>query len=158
MKLSNGLSQLQDYGFTHFTEEGFMSQQSGILRTNCLDCLDRTNAVQTLFALEALDLLLESFSIDASHTNKFKGLTLLRVQSPVPFHIETIKFLRISNPDILDALTRLWKESGNSISHLYAGTGALESGSALEDAKRSISRSIKNNTSDSKCACKVGCL
>ena len=83
MKLSNGLSQLQDYGFTHFTEEGFMSQQSGILRTNCLDCLDRTNAVQTLFALEALDLLLESFSIDASHTNKFKGLTLLRVQSPV---------------------------------------------------------------------------
>ena len=74
MRLSNGLSQLQDYGFTHFTEEGFMSQQSGILRTNCLDCLDRTNAVQTLFALEALDLLLESFSIDASHTNKFKGL------------------------------------------------------------------------------------
>ena len=44
----------------------------------------------------------------------------------------------------------LWKESGNSIAHLYAGTGALESGSAIEDAKRSISRTIKNNTSDSK--------
>ena len=52
---------------------------------------------------------------------------------------------------ISDALTTLWKESGNSISHLYAGTGALESGSALEDAKRSISRTIKNNSSDSKC-------
>lgn len=31
---------------------------------------------------------------------------------------------------------------------MYAGTGALESGSAIEDAKRSISRTIKNNTSD----------
>ena len=73
MRLSNGQSQLQEYGFTHFTEEGFMSQQSGILRTNCLDCLDRTNAVQTLFALEALDMLLESFSIEVNHANKFKG-------------------------------------------------------------------------------------
>ena len=58
--------------------------------------------------------------------------------------------IRGINFTFLDALTTLWKESGNSISHLYAGTGALESGSALEDAKRSISRSIKNNTSDSK--------
>ena len=27
-------------------------QQFGTLRTNCLDCLDRTNAVQAMFGLE----------------------------------------------------------------------------------------------------------
>lgn len=40
----------------------------------------------------------------------------------------------------------VWSESGNAISHMYAGTGALESGSKLQDATRSISRTIKNNT------------
>ena len=49
-----------------------------------------------------------------------------------------------------EALKSLWVESGNAISHLYAGTGALESGSKITDAQRSISRTIKNNTSDSK--------
>lgn len=51
-----------------------------------------------------------------------------------------------------EALKSLWVESGNAISHLYAGTGALESGSKITDAQRSISRTIKNNTSDSKSA------
>ena len=44
----------------------------------------------------------------------------------------------------------IWSLNGNAISHLYAGTGALESGSRITDAQRSISRTIKNNTSDSK--------
>ncbi len=30
----------------------FCSQQTGTIRTNCVDCLDRTNAVQCMFALE----------------------------------------------------------------------------------------------------------
>ena len=47
-----------------------------------------------------------------------------------------------------EGLKTLWSESGNAIAHLYAGTGALESGSRIQDAQRSISRTIKNNTSD----------
>ena len=113
MRLSNGQSQLQEYGFTHFTEEGFMSQQSGILRTNCLDCLDRTNAVQTLFALEALEMLLESFSIDANHSNKFKGKSLTiscisynmgHIIYPHPIRFASNVFRRIDN-----AMERKWK-------------------------------------------------
>lgn len=30
----------------------FFSTQGGTIRTNCLDCLDRTNSVQAFFALE----------------------------------------------------------------------------------------------------------
>jgi hypothetical protein len=30
----------------------FHSKQKGTIRTNCLDCLDRTNCVQTFFGLE----------------------------------------------------------------------------------------------------------
>lgn len=29
-----------------------LSTQGGTIRTNCLDCLDRTNSVQAFFALE----------------------------------------------------------------------------------------------------------
>ena len=98
MRLSNGQSQLQEYGFTHFTEEGFMSQQSGILRTNCLDCLDRTNAVQTLFALEALEMLLESFSIDANHSNKFKGKFLTILISYISYNMAPLGTPDIATP------------------------------------------------------------
>ena len=31
-----------------------LSQQDGIFRTNCIDCLDRTNVVQSLIAKEVL--------------------------------------------------------------------------------------------------------
>jgi len=30
----------------------YCRQQTGTIRTNCLDCLDRTNAVQTMIGLE----------------------------------------------------------------------------------------------------------
>lgn len=34
-------------------------QQEGIFRTNCIDCLDRTNVVQSLLARESLQLQLK---------------------------------------------------------------------------------------------------
>jgi hypothetical protein len=36
------------------------SQQVGVLRTNCVDCLDRTNVVQSLFARKAAEATLRS--------------------------------------------------------------------------------------------------
>lgn len=34
-------------------------QQEGVFRTNCIDCLDRTNVVQSLLARESLQLQLK---------------------------------------------------------------------------------------------------
>ena len=42
---------LSNHQFLNFTNGTFVSQQSGVVRTNCLDCLDRTNAVQTVIGI-----------------------------------------------------------------------------------------------------------
>lgn len=39
------------------------NQQTGIFRTNCVDCLDRTNVVQTLFAKRILEQQLKRYNI-----------------------------------------------------------------------------------------------
>lgn len=36
-----------------------LSEQEGIFRTNCIDCLDRTNVVQSLLAQRNLTLILQ---------------------------------------------------------------------------------------------------
>lgn len=40
-----------------------ISQQDGVFRTNCIDCLDRTNVVQSMLARRALQFVFE-VSID----------------------------------------------------------------------------------------------
>ena len=66
-------AKIGESGITHFNESGFVSQQEGIIRTNCLDCLDRTNAVQSLFAQNALQIQINALNVDNNHVNKFKG-------------------------------------------------------------------------------------
>ena len=67
-------STMENHGITHFNSSGFVSQQEGIIRTNCLDCLDRTNAVQTLFAQQALQAQIAALEVDSNQINKFKGM------------------------------------------------------------------------------------
>ena len=38
-------------------------EQTGVFRTNCIDCLDRTNVVQTLFAKQILEQQLRHYKI-----------------------------------------------------------------------------------------------
>jgi hypothetical protein len=46
------------------TKDGTLqSQQTGVFRTNCVDCLDRTNVVQSLFAKRILEKQLEYYNI-----------------------------------------------------------------------------------------------
>ena len=46
--------------------EAVVLQQEGIFRTNCLDCLDRTNLIQTIISRMALDQFLQ-------HRNEYAG-------------------------------------------------------------------------------------
>lgn len=39
------------------------NQQTGVFRTNCIDCLDRTNVVQTLFSKRILEQQLKRYNI-----------------------------------------------------------------------------------------------
>ena len=42
-------------------------QQTGVFRTNCIDCLDRTNVVQSLFAKRILEKQLQHYGIIQYH-------------------------------------------------------------------------------------------
>lgn len=43
---------LEEFNFFHTDGTNVYSFQTGTIRTNCLDCLDRTNCVQTFLGLE----------------------------------------------------------------------------------------------------------
>jgi hypothetical protein len=55
---------LDAFGYTVEVDGTQLSRQSGVLRTNCMDCLDRTNVVQNSFGKRALELQLKTEGID----------------------------------------------------------------------------------------------
>lgn len=111
--------------FYHSAEAGIERCQTGTLRVNCLDCLDRTNSVQAFFALEALPQQLEAMGLTE------KPQLVARFQ---------------------EVFRTMWSVNGDSISKIYAGTGALDGkakGGKLKDGARSVTRTIQNNFFDS---------
>lgn len=103
-------------------------QQEGVFRTNCLDCLDRTNLVQTIISQMALQEFL-----------KQKGE-------------------RRTTNDFWVRHGTLWADNGDALSRIYAGTGALKSSftrtgkmsfaGALADVRKSATRLYINNFED----------
>ena len=126
------LEQNQDWG-----EETVVSRQNGVLRTNCMDCLDRTNVVQSVFARYILHKQLHRLSISSRPTGEaFQPL-----------------------PDPLEFCFRnFWANNADVISQLYAGTGALKVDftrtgkrtklGAIDDGRNSIHRYVINNFYD----------
>ncbi|XP_049483875.1 synaptojanin-1 isoform X2 [Panthera uncia] len=114
-----------DYGFFYFNGSEVQRCQNGTVRTNCLDCLDRTNSVQAFLGLEMLAKQLEALGL----AEKPQLVT---------------RFLEV--------FRSMWSVNGDSISKIYAGTGALEGkakAGKLKDGARSVTRTIQNNFFDS---------
>nr|XP_019585744.1 PREDICTED: synaptojanin-1 isoform X3 [Rhinolophus sinicus] len=114
-----------DYGFFYFDGSEVQRCQSGTVRTNCLDCLDRTNSVQAFLGLEMLAKQLEALGLAE------KPQLVTRFQ---------------------EVFRSMWSVNGDSISKIYAGTGALEGkakAGKLKDGARSVTRTIQNNFFDS---------
>ncbi|XP_068457528.1 synaptojanin-1 isoform X3 [Clinocottus analis] len=111
--------------FYYSAEMGIVRTQGGTLRTNCLDCLDRTNSVQAFFALEMLPKQLEEMGLTE------KPQLVARFQ---------------------EVFRTMWSANGDSVSKIYAGTGALDGkakAGKLKDGARSVTRTIQNNFFDS---------
>ncbi|XP_050497506.1 synaptojanin-1 isoform X1 [Diabrotica virgifera virgifera] len=118
-KLKSKLEQqLNEFGFYHANRGTVHSLQKGTIRTNCLDCLDRTNCVQTFIGLEILSWQLAS-------------MQMLEKKSRLE-----------------EVFKQMWINNGNEISKIYAGTGAIQGGSKLMDGARSAARTIQNNLLD----------
>ncbi|CAG9118855.1 unnamed protein product [Plutella xylostella] len=79
---------------------GLICEQSGVFRVNCIDCLDRTNVVETAIAKYVLELQLSRLGLGAPGAG-------------LPRALER------------DFLT-LWADNGDVISRQYSGTKALK--------------------------------
>ncbi|KAK1239660.1 hypothetical protein MKX07_001114 [Trichoderma sp. CBMAI-0711] len=64
--LSTLKDQLEGLGSTVKSNGQLVRKQQGVLRTNCMDCLDRTNVCQSSFAKHMLELQLKEDGIDMS--------------------------------------------------------------------------------------------
>ncbi|XP_054846129.1 synaptojanin-2 [Eublepharis macularius] len=97
--------------------------QTGTLRMNCLDCLDRTNTVQSFIALEVLLTQLESLGLNSK---------------PI---VERFA----------ESYKAMWTLNGHNLSRVFTGSRALEGKAKvgkLKDGARSVSRTIQSNFFD----------
>ncbi|CAG8561831.1 18417_t:CDS:10, partial [Acaulospora morrowiae] len=104
--------------------------QKGVFRTNCMDCLDRTNIVQTVISKASLEIYLGQ--------------------------IQPIDFPEVAT--LYSRHSYLWAENGDSLSKIYTGTGALKSeytrsgkytwAGVLNDATKTMNRFYINNFQD----------
>ena len=85
--------------------------QKGVIRTNCVDCLDRTNAFQTKISFLAIKQMLAK--IEAANV-----LSKVSVQD-----IDAIQ----TEGSFMDFFKHLWADNGDHISKIYTGTGATTS-------------------------------
>lgn len=104
---------MKSSGWVEIAEDKVVRRQTGILRTNCMDCLDRTNVVQSACARTALEAQLSAgkYNIDLQH-------------DPSTSWFNT-----------------LWADNGDAISRQYAGTAALK-GDFTRTRKRQLTGAL----------------
>jgi hypothetical protein len=93
-------------------EEGkVINLQNGVMRTNCLDCLDRTNLIQSKVAFDVLTTILLKCGVEVK--NIFKKDSLVSV----------VDEANTSDLFIIN-LKNVWADNGDLISKHYTGTGS----------------------------------
>lgn len=124
-----------EFGVFHLRSGSLHSAQDGVFRTNCIDCLDRTNVVQSMFAKRSLQKTLVKLGI------LYNGQT-----------IESI------GGGVIDLFKNVWADNADLVSMQYSGTGALKTDftrtgkrtkqGLLKDGLNSLTRYYKNNFND----------
>ncbi|KAF3429899.1 hypothetical protein E2986_07266 [Frieseomelitta varia] len=91
---------LTDIGYCWHDKQGTICMQKGVFRVNCIDCLDRTNVVQTALGKAVMEM-------------QFSKLGLIPPDGTLPTNIR-------------QTFQLLWANNGDIISKQYAGTNALK--------------------------------
>ncbi|ORE02789.1 hypothetical protein BCV72DRAFT_43735 [Rhizopus microsporus var. microsporus] len=137
------LDQLKDklveQGYTYVVNPGSSNQtvkqtQTSVIRSNCMDCLDRTNVVQSTIARWILN-------------RQLRDLEIL-----------TPDQLLEDQQELMNTYRNVWADNADGVSCVYSGTGALKTDftrtgkrtkvGALKDLENSIVRYCKNNFMD----------
>ncbi|XP_019641263.1 PREDICTED: phosphatidylinositide phosphatase SAC2-like isoform X1 [Branchiostoma belcheri] len=79
---------------------GVICEQQGVFRTNCMDCLDRTNVVQSAIARTVMEIQL-------------RKLGLMMPDQTLPSRCRVV-------------YQQMWANNGDAISRQYAGTAAMK--------------------------------
>ncbi|XP_072772678.1 phosphatidylinositol-3-phosphatase SAC1-A-like [Nerophis lumbriciformis] len=116
------------------SEDKALVQQRGVFRSNCMDCLDRTNVIQSLLARRSLQSQLQRMGI-------------LNIGQRLEEQADFEKIYK-----------NAWADNANACAVQYAGTGALKTDftrtgkrtrwGLLLDGWNSMIRYYKNNFSD----------
>ncbi|CAI4045694.1 hypothetical protein SUVZ_11G0070 [Saccharomyces uvarum] len=111
-----------------------INEQHSVVRTNCMDCLDRTNVVQSVLAQWVLQKEFETASVIPAETTWEDSAPLL------------------------SSYQNLWADNADAVSVAYSGTGALKTDftrtgkrtrlGAFNDFMNSASRYYQNNLTD----------
>lgn len=128
--------ELEQFSLFHMRFDGvLLSVQNGMFRTNCIDCLDRTNVIQSMFARRSLN-------------DTFVKLGLMQ---------SGFKFENIA-PSFDHTFKNVWADNADLISKQYSGTGALKTdftrtgkrtkNGLLSDGANSLARYYLNNFCD----------
>lgn len=102
-------------------------QQEGVFRTNCLDCLDRTNLVQTIISAMALESFLSQQGGRFSSDMQVRHSTIWA--------------------DNGDALSKIYAGTG-ALKSSFTRHGKMSLAGALADARKSATRLYVNNFTD----------
>ncbi|XP_039948693.1 phosphatidylinositide phosphatase SAC2 isoform X1 [Bactrocera tryoni] len=104
-------------GFHWRDQRGVICNQKSVFRVNCMDCLDRTNVVETAIGKAVLESQLVKLGLSPPYT-------------PIPEQLKS--------PFMI-----LWANNGDIISRQYAGTNALK-GDYTRTGERKISGMMKD--------------
>ncbi|XP_069146542.1 phosphoinositide phosphatase SAC8 isoform X2 [Solanum lycopersicum] len=116
------------------TDEKIILEQRGVIRSNCIDCLDRTNVTQSYLARKSLD-------------SQLQRLGALSSNECISMFTEDFEIFKT-----------MWVEQGDEISLEYSGTHALKRDlvrygkqtmtGLIQDGMSAISRYFLNNFQD----------
>ncbi|KAI9306102.1 SacI homology domain-containing protein [Cunninghamella echinulata] len=125
---------LIEQSYYHKSGDDVVKKQTSVIRTNCMDCLDRTNVVQSTFAKHVL------------------------IQQLIELDILSGKDDLDKQVDFTFMYRGVWADNADRVSCMYSGTGALKTdftrtgqrtkAGALQDFQNSVTRYVMNNFMD----------
>ncbi|CAH1784733.1 unnamed protein product [Owenia fusiformis] len=108
---------IKDMRYCWVDRKGMICEQRSVFRVNCIDCLDRTNVVQTALARTVMEI-------------QCRKLGLLPPDESLPLSCRVI-------------YQQVWANNGDAISRQYAGTAALK-GDFTRTGKRELTGVMKD--------------
>ncbi|KAJ2361802.1 hypothetical protein H4S01_005100, partial [Coemansia sp. RSA 2610] len=114
--------EIADMGYFWYSDGQMLTTQQGAFRINCMDCLDRTNVVQSALARYVINEQLVRMGV---HAAPEQGLA--------------------AYPGLESTLNHVWANNGDYISRQYAGTSAMK-GDFTRTGRRNFSGMVNDAT------------